>query len=68
MEPALEQRTPTDDDLLSAAAYYARDVQALCMDVSAMAFPSGHHAPTEEKSSRRMPSVKKGSHFVGIYS
>lgn len=48
MEPALEQRTPTDDDLLSAAAYYARDVQALCMDVSAMAFPSGHHAPTEE--------------------
>ncbi len=48
MEPALEQRTPTDDDLLSAAAYYACDVQALCMDVSAMAFPSGHHAPTEE--------------------
>jgi hypothetical protein len=48
MEPALAQRTPTDNDLLSAAAYYARDVQALCLDVSAMAFPLGHHAPTEE--------------------
>ncbi len=48
MEPALEQRTPTDDDLLSAAAFYARDVQDLCTDVSAMAFPSGHIAPTEE--------------------
>ena len=48
MEPDLENQPSNDDDLLAVAAYHARDAQAQCMDVSAMAFPSGHLAPSEE--------------------
>jgi hypothetical protein len=48
MEPNLETPLPFKDDLLAVAAYYARDAQAQCADVSAMAFPAGHIAPSEE--------------------
>jgi hypothetical protein len=49
MEPILETPFSSTDALLAAAAYHARDAQAQCVDVSAMAFPTGHMAPSEEK-------------------
>ncbi len=48
MEPNLETSLPLKDDLLTVAAYYARDAQSQCADVSAMAFPAGHMVPSEE--------------------
>jgi hypothetical protein len=48
MEPDLETIVAHKDDLLDVAAYYACDAQALCADVSAMVFPAGHMAPSEE--------------------
>ncbi len=44
----METSLSLKDDLLNVAAYYARDAQDLCSDVSAMAFPSGYMAPSEE--------------------
>ncbi|NJM51300.1 MAG: hypothetical protein HC843_10895 [Sphingomonadales bacterium] len=37
-----------EDNLLAVARYYARDAKAQCIDVSEMAFPLGHHIPSEE--------------------
>ncbi len=48
MEPTLQNQTPCEDDLQKAASYFARDAQAQCIDVSAMAFPAGHKSPNEE--------------------
>jgi hypothetical protein len=48
MEPTLQNQTPREDDLQTAASYFARDAQAQCIDVSAMAFPIGHKSPNEE--------------------
>jgi hypothetical protein len=48
MEPTLQNQTQCEDDLQTAASFFARDAQAQCIDVSAMAFPSGHKIPNEE--------------------
>jgi hypothetical protein len=48
METNLDKPQSGSDDLLTVAAYYARDSQAACADVSAMVFPSGHVTPSEE--------------------
>ncbi len=48
METNLETPLSHQEDLLTVAAYHARDAQAQCADVSAMAFPAGHLAPSEE--------------------
>ncbi|MFC4292185.1 hypothetical protein ACFOWX_07130 [Sphingorhabdus arenilitoris] len=37
-----------EDDLLAVARYYAHDSKAQCIDVSKMAFPTGHFIPSEE--------------------
>ena len=48
MEPDLEQRPDQNRDLINVASYFARDAHALCSDVSAMAFPTGHALPSEQ--------------------
>ncbi len=48
MELKLENPPNNNVDLVSAASYFARDALSQCVDVSAMAFPTGHMRPTEE--------------------
>jgi hypothetical protein len=47
MEPHLAELPFSTNDLLTAGATHARDVQALCNDVAAVIFPSAIAPPTE---------------------
>ena len=48
MEPHLDDLPRSNEDLLTVGAAHASDVQALCIDVAAMIFPSAITPPTEE--------------------